>query len=67
MNPQTLAVLAGVVRFIEESEEADKTAAPAPGTSSAASAASGASLWALHGRQSIMRMRALVQQRLLKR
>jgi hypothetical protein len=67
MNPETLAVLAGVVRFIEESEEADKTAAagaPAPGTSSAAS---GASLWALHGRQSIMRMRALVQQRLLKR
>jgi hypothetical protein len=64
MNPQTLAVLAGVVRFIEESEEADKTAAagaPAPGTTS------GASLWALHGRQSIMRMRALVQQRLLKR
>jgi hypothetical protein len=64
MNPETLAVLAGVVRFIEESEEADKTAAAAPGTTSAAS---GAGLWALHGRQSIMRMRALVQQRLLKR
>lgn len=62
MNPQLLAILAGVVRCIEESKEAEeaKTAAGGP-------AAGMTSPWALHGRQGIMRMRALVQQRVLRR
>ena len=68
MNPEVLAILAGVIRCAEEAEEAARAAA-ATGASAAgaASAASLASPWALHGRQGIMRMRALVQQRLLRR
>lgn len=62
MNPEVLAVLVGVARYLEERDEARAKAGPA-----GAPAASGASPWALHGRQSIMRMRALVQQRVLKR
>jgi hypothetical protein len=59
MEPQVLAVLAGVTRYLEEEEESKVTkAAAAPGAASA---------WALHGRQGIMRMRELVQRRVLKR
>ncbi len=62
MNPELLAILAGVVRCAEETEEARRAAATA-----GAPSAGSTSLWALHGRQGIMRMRALVQQRLLNR
>ena len=62
MNPEVLAILAGVVRCAEEAEEAARAAA-----ATGASTAGAVSPWALHGRQGIMRMRALVQQRLLKR
>jgi hypothetical protein len=59
MDPDLIAALLGVARHIEETEDEARTAARA--------AAGATSLWALHGRQGIMRMRALVQQRVLKR
>ena len=61
MNPEVLAALAGVARYLEEEEEASKVKAGAAG------AAGAAGPWALAGRQSIMRMRELVQRRVLKR
>ena len=69
MNPELLAALAGVALHLQEAEEAERAGSIAggphgwqglPGTT-------GAAPWALHGRQSIMRMRTLVQQRVLKR
>jgi hypothetical protein len=62
MNPEVLAVLAAVARCVEETEESEKTSAGA-----GAPAARPPSPWALHGRQGIMRMRELVQRRVLKR
>jgi hypothetical protein len=59
MNPDLIAALLGVARHIEEAEDEAKA--------SARTAAGATSPWALHGRQGIMRMRALVQQRVLKR
>lgn len=63
MNLEVPAVLVGLVRYLEEREETERTKM----VPQAVAWASGASAWALHGRQSIMRMRALVQQRVLKR
>ncbi len=62
MDPELLAILAAVARCVEETKgaEADSAAAARP-------VAPATSLWALNGRQSIMRMRALMQQRALKR
>ena len=61
MNPEVLAVLAGVARYLEEEEETSKVKA------GAAAAPGAAGAWALHGRQGIMRMRELVQRRVIKR
>ena len=59
MDPQLLAALAAIARCAEETQASETEAAPA--------LRGAASLWALHGRQGIMHMRALVQQRLLGR
>jgi hypothetical protein len=61
MDPDLIAALLGVARHIEETEDEARAG------SRAGAGATGASPWALHGRQGIMRMRALVQQRVLKR
>ncbi len=66
MNPELLAALAGVALHLHEAEEADKARSIAGGPYGPRGTA-GAAPWALHGRQSIMRMRTLVQQRVLKR
>jgi hypothetical protein len=57
MNQELQAILTGVARHIEEIDEAERLH----------SGGDGPGAWALHGRQTIMQMRDLVQRRLVKR
>ena len=59
MNHDAIAALAGVLHHLEETEDIEEARHTGHTNS--------AGLWALHGRQSIMRMRNLVQRRVLSR
>jgi hypothetical protein len=58
MDEKKLAAIAGALAWLE-GEEAVSPIAAAPAAASSA--------WALHGRQSIMTMRSLLQRRVLRR
>ena len=59
MSHDTIAALASAIHHLEELEELEEERN--------GQLRDAASLWALHGRQSIMRMRNLVQRRVLNR
>jgi hypothetical protein len=59
MSHETVAALASAIHHLEELEEIEEARSR--------QLRAAASLWALHGRQSIMRMGNLVQRRALNR
>ena len=56
MNKPKVAAISGVISYLEEESKAGAPSSPAE-----------PSPWALYGRQSIMRMRELVQRRIVRR
>ena len=59
MSHETIAALASAIHHLEELEEIEEARSR--------ELRAAASLWALHGRQNIMRMRNLIQRRALNR
>ena len=60
MDPKAVAAISGVMYYLKSLEDRQPASIAQPETT-------GLSPWALHGRQSIMRMREMVQRRMVRR